>query len=137
MASTRKPSPLTTGNPALVPIPPSTSGSTDTKRPSKQTRGSQQAKVVDILEELKKSLALARPLAATSGADSIVTVEELFPVAAHAVAVFGDEHKATHWFSMTPLRELNGRTPAQAVHEKGGIAQVEKILTRIEHNIPS
>jgi putative toxin-antitoxin system antitoxin component (TIGR02293 family) len=58
------------------------------------------------------------------------------PVIAHAVAVFGDEHKATHWLS-TPLTILNDRTPAEVLKSDEGIAQVEQILTRIEHNIPS
>jgi putative toxin-antitoxin system antitoxin component (TIGR02293 family) len=60
----------------------------------------------------------------------------LVPVIAHAVAVFGDEHKATHWLS-TPLPLLDDRTPAEVLQTKDGIARVEQILTRIEYNIPS
>jgi putative toxin-antitoxin system antitoxin component (TIGR02293 family) len=60
----------------------------------------------------------------------------LVPVIAHAVAVFGDEHKATHWLS-TPLPLLDDRTPAEVLQTKDGIARIEQILTRIEYNIPS
>ena len=63
-------------------------------------------------------------------------VTRLVPVIAHAVAVFGDEHKATHWLS-TPLAILQDRTPAEVLRSDEGIAQIEQILTRIEHNIPS
>jgi putative toxin-antitoxin system antitoxin component (TIGR02293 family) len=55
---------------------------------------------------------------------------------AHAVAVFGDEHKATHWLS-TPQRILGGRSPVDVIQSESGIELVEQILTRIEHNIPS
>ena len=71
---------------------------------------------------------------------SVVTsptaVANLVPVIAHAVAVFGDEQKATHWLS-TPLRILGDRTPAELMVSAEGIALVERTLTRIEHNIPS
>ena len=60
----------------------------------------------------------------------------LVPVIAHAVAVFGDEQKATHWLS-TPLAILENRTPAELLASSDGIALVERTLTRIEHNIPS
>ena len=60
----------------------------------------------------------------------------LVPVIAHAVAVFGDEHKATHWLS-TPLAILGNRTPTELLSSSEGIALVERTLTRIEHNIPS
>ena len=60
----------------------------------------------------------------------------LVPVIAHAVAVFGDEQKATHWLS-TPLAILGNRTPAELLASNEGIALVEQTLTRIEHNIPS
>jgi putative toxin-antitoxin system antitoxin component (TIGR02293 family) len=58
------------------------------------------------------------------------------PVIAHAVAVFGDEQKATHWLS-TPLPLLHNETPAEVLQTKDGIARVEQILIRIEPNIPS
>jgi putative toxin-antitoxin system antitoxin component (TIGR02293 family) len=60
----------------------------------------------------------------------------LVPVIAHAIAVFGDEHKATHWLS-TPLPLLEDKTPAEVLQTRDGIARIEQILTRIEHNIPS
>ena len=65
---------------------------------------------------------------------SVVAV--LVPVIAHAVAVFGDERKATHWLS-TPLEVLGNRTPTELLASNEGIALVERTLTRIEHNIPS
>ena len=60
----------------------------------------------------------------------------LVPVIAHAVAVFGDEQKATHWLS-TPLRVLGNRSPAELLASNEGLAMVEQTLTRIEHNILS
>jgi putative toxin-antitoxin system antitoxin component (TIGR02293 family) len=60
----------------------------------------------------------------------------LVPVIAHAVAVFGDEQKATHWLS-TPLAILGNRTPSELMVSSDGIGLVEQTLTRIEHNIPS
>jgi putative toxin-antitoxin system antitoxin component (TIGR02293 family) len=57
-------------------------------------------------------------------------------VIAHAVAVFGDEQKATHWLS-TPLALLGNRTPAELLASNEGLVLVEQTLTRIEHNIPS
>jgi putative toxin-antitoxin system antitoxin component (TIGR02293 family) len=63
-------------------------------------------------------------------------VARLVPVIAHAVAVFGDEQKATHWLS-TPLDILENRTPAELLGNDEGIQLVERTLTRIEHNIPS
>ena len=63
-------------------------------------------------------------------------VARLVPVIAHAVAVFGDEQKATHWLS-TPLAFLGNRTPAELLATNEGLALVEQTLTRIEHNIPS
>jgi putative toxin-antitoxin system antitoxin component (TIGR02293 family) len=63
-------------------------------------------------------------------------VARLVPVIAHAVAVFGDEQKATHWLS-TPLAILENRTPTDLLASEEGIEIVERTLTRIEHNIPS
>jgi putative toxin-antitoxin system antitoxin component (TIGR02293 family) len=63
-------------------------------------------------------------------------VARLVPVIAHAVAVFGDEQKATHWLS-TPLTILKNQAPADLLTSDEGIQLVERTLTRIEHNIPS
>ena len=68
-----------------------------------------------------------------SGAGS--DVGPAIPIVAHAIAVFGDEHKASHWLQ-TPLALLGDRTPAQVL-SRGDIHAVDAILTRIEHNIPS
>jgi uncharacterized protein (DUF2384 family) len=52
-----------------------------------------------------------------------------------AVEAFGDEIKASRWLSL-PNRDLDGRTPIQAVQANGYDMQVlEPILTRIEHGI--
>ena len=67
---------------------------------------------------------------------SPIVVARMVPVIAHAVAVFGDEQKATHWLS-TPLAILENRTPAELLASDEGIELVERTLTRIEHNIPS
>jgi putative toxin-antitoxin system antitoxin component (TIGR02293 family) len=63
-------------------------------------------------------------------------VARLVPVIAHAVAVFGDEQKATHWLS-TPLAILENRAPTDLLTSDEGIELVERTLARIEHNIPS
>ena len=63
-------------------------------------------------------------------------VHRLVPVVAHAIAVFGDERKAAHWFD-TPLPLLDGRTPSELLETEEGAARVEQILTRIEHNVAS
>jgi len=67
---------------------------------------------------------------------SLPAVERILPIVAHAVAVFGDENKASHWLA-TPLPLLQNRSPSQVLEEQGGIELVEQVLTRIEHNIPS
>jgi uncharacterized protein (DUF2384 family) len=58
----------------------------------------------------------------------------IVPVIAHAVVVFGDEHKASHWLS-TPLPLFGGRAPSELLATEDGIRLVEQTLTRIEHNI--
>jgi putative toxin-antitoxin system antitoxin component (TIGR02293 family) len=60
----------------------------------------------------------------------------IVPVIADAVAVFGDENKAAQWLS-TPLALFANRSPSQVLEDEGGIEAVDRILTRIEHNIPS
>jgi len=58
----------------------------------------------------------------------------IVPVIAHAVGVFGDEHKASHWLA-TPLAHFGGRAPSELLESEEGIRLVEQILTRIEHNV--
>jgi len=70
------------------------------------------------------------------GANPALDVERIVPVVAHAVAVFGDEKKASHWLA-TPLPVLGDRSPSQLLDAQEGIELVEQVLTRIEHNIPS
>jgi len=62
-------------------------------------------------------------------------VDRLLPIVAHAVAVFGDEQRASHWFK-TPLAILDDLSPAQIL-ARGGGDRIDQILTRIEYNIPS
>lgn len=65
-----------------------------------------------------------------------MNLKRIVPVVAHAVAVFGDEKKASHWLA-TPLPILGDRSPSQLLEGQEGIELVEQVLTRIEHNIPS
>jgi putative toxin-antitoxin system antitoxin component (TIGR02293 family) len=57
-------------------------------------------------------------------------------VIAHAVVVFGDEQKATHWL-FSPLSLFKNQAPQDLVSTDEGLAMVEQTLSRIEHNIPS
>lgn len=70
----------------------------------------------------------------TEGA--VVAIDRVVPIVAHAVAVFGDEQKASHWLA-TPLPLLGDRSPAQVLARGGDLDGIDQILTRIEHNIPS
>jgi hypothetical protein len=67
---------------------------------------------------------------------SPLNVGQILPIIAHAVAVFGDEKKASHWLE-TPLPLLGDRSPSETLETPEGITLVEQVLTRIEHNIPS
>lgn len=64
-----------------------------------------------------------------------IQLERVIPIVAHAVAVFGDEQKASHWLD-APLALLGNRSPVEVL-SGGDIQAVDTILTRIEHNIPS
>ena len=64
-----------------------------------------------------------------------IVVDRLARVIAHAVAVFGDEHKAAHWLA-TPLPVLEDRSPAELLASEEGLELVERTLTRIELKIP-
>jgi len=61
-------------------------------------------------------------------------ISHIVPVVAHAVAVIGDEHKASHWLS-TPLAILENRAPSELLTSTEGIQRVDDVLTRMEHNI--
>lgn len=63
-------------------------------------------------------------------------MSRIVPVIAHAVAVFGDEGKASHWF-LTRLPLLGDRSPSQVLEHADGPERIDQMLTRIEHNIPS
>jgi uncharacterized protein (DUF2384 family) len=67
---------------------------------------------------------------------AVIEIGRLVPVVAHAVAVFGDEQKASHWF-VSPLPLLGNLSPMQALARRDGVETIDRILTRIEYNIPS
>ena len=69
-------------------------------------------------------------------AECAVDIRRILPVVAHAVAVFGDEKKASHWLTAC-LPILGDRSPSQLLKRHDGVDLIEQILTRIEHNIPS
>ena len=77
---------------------------------------------------------VATPVAATE--DAVADIDRIVPIVAHAVAVFGDEQKASHWLA-TPLALLGNRSPVQILARGGDFEAIDQILTRIEHNIPS
>ena len=64
-----------------------------------------------------------------------IVVAGLVRVIAHAVAVFGDEERAAHWLS-APLAALDDRAPAEHLATREGVDRVERLLIRIELNIP-
>jgi RNA polymerase sigma-70 factor (ECF subfamily) len=80
--------------------------------------------------------AIDSPRGPDAGEMRIGPLDVILPVVAHAVAVFGDEKKASHWLA-TPLPLLGDRSPSQLLKEQEGIELVDQVLTRIEHNIPS
>jgi putative toxin-antitoxin system antitoxin component (TIGR02293 family) len=63
-------------------------------------------------------------------------IDRLVRLAAHAIAVFGDQGKASHWVTM-PLPLLDHRSPEEVIFGEGDFERIDQILTRIEHNIPS
>jgi putative toxin-antitoxin system antitoxin component (TIGR02293 family) len=75
-------------------------------------------------------------IALSSAESAAIQMGRLLPVVARAIAVFGDERKATHWLA-APLSILGDRSPAEVLQRRDGVERVEQILTRIEHNIPS
>lgn len=60
-----------------------------------------------------------------------IRCNHLVLVVAHAAAVFGDEHKASHWFA-TPSPFFDGRAPSELIETDDGIALVEQTLSRID-----
>jgi putative toxin-antitoxin system antitoxin component (TIGR02293 family) len=55
---------------------------------------------------------------------SQLIVSRIVPVVAHAVVVFGDEHKASHWLS-TPLPLFEDRAPSELLETDEGLQLVE------------
>jgi putative toxin-antitoxin system antitoxin component (TIGR02293 family) len=69
-------------------------------------------------------------------ADESDRLYRLARIAAHAVAVFGSEDKASAWLRR-PNRALNGELPIQVLDTDVGARQVEDILGRLEHGAVS
>jgi putative toxin-antitoxin system antitoxin component (TIGR02293 family) len=67
-------------------------------------------------------------------ADESDRLYRLARVAAHAVAVFGTEEKASAWLRR-PNRALNSELPIRLLDTDVGTRQVEDILGRLEHGI--
>jgi putative toxin-antitoxin system antitoxin component (TIGR02293 family) len=84
----------------------------------------------------KRPAANPAPKQRTSTVGAPANVDRIIPIVAHAVAVFGDEQKASHWLT-NPLPALGNRSPVQVLTRGGDFDSVDQILTRIEHNIPS
>lgn len=68
------------------------------------------------------------------GKDAMLWDNRRRAVLAHAVETFGSDVKANHWLNQ-PLRIFQGRTPLNVLETDPD--EVEKVLTRIEENIPS
>jgi RNA polymerase sigma-70 factor (ECF subfamily) len=93
--------------------------------------------VKDLVSHGEQSQHVRRgPGEITIGASFPQDVKRILPVIAHAVGVFGDEKKASHWLA-TPLPLFGDRSPSQLLEGQEGTELVEQVLTRIEHNIPS
>jgi putative toxin-antitoxin system antitoxin component (TIGR02293 family) len=67
---------------------------------------------------------------------TVIDIDRIIPIVAHAVVVFGDAQKASHWL-VTPLALLGDRSPSQILAGGGDGEDIERILTRIEYDIPS
>jgi putative toxin-antitoxin system antitoxin component (TIGR02293 family) len=67
-------------------------------------------------------------------ADESDRLYRLARMAAHAVAVFGTEDKATTWLHR-PNRALGGETPVRLLGTDIGARQVEEVLGRLEHGL--
>ena len=66
---------------------------------------------------------------------TVAEMDRVVPIVAYAIGVFGVEQKASRWFR-TPLPLLGNVTPSEVL-ARGGGEEIDNILTRIEHNIPS
>jgi putative toxin-antitoxin system antitoxin component (TIGR02293 family) len=67
--------------------------------------------------------------------DWIVDVSASNPaVWKHALSVFGDARKAARWLA-TPLFELDGQTPEQALENDPKTDAVSAILDRIDYGV--
>jgi putative toxin-antitoxin system antitoxin component (TIGR02293 family) len=92
----------------------------------------------DVLAELlgisQKTLSRAR--AANSLLDAVAS-DRLFRVgriAALAIGVLEDEHRALHWLRRAQVG-LGGRTPVSMLGTDIGCTEVERLLLRVEHGV--
>ena len=91
-----------------------------------------------LADHLSRKRRSVKPLA-TQGAtteSAAVEIGRIVRIVAHAVGVFGDEQKASHWL-VTPLALLGNLSPTEVLAGGGDGNVIDQILTRIEHNIPS
>lgn len=91
-------------------------------------------------EEIETVIALpTRTLTRRKQARQLQSVESdrllrLARVAAHAIATLGSAEKAAQWLHRSN-RSLGGETPLQQLDTDLGTAQVDDVLTRIEHGV--
>lgn len=91
-------------------------------------------------EEIETVIALpARTLTRRKQAQHLQAVESdrllrLARVAAHAIVALGSAEKAAQWLHR-PNRALGGDTPLNRLDTDLGTAQVDDVLTRLEHGI--
>ena len=57
--------------------------------------------------------------------------EEITKVTELAIKVLGDKDKAEAWL-ISPLKSLNGQTPASILENDGGLEEVRALLQKIE-----
>jgi putative toxin-antitoxin system antitoxin component (TIGR02293 family) len=88
-----------------------------------------------VLQMPARTLARRRQ-AQKLAADESDRLYRLVRVAAHAVDVLGSEEKAAAWLRH-PNRALNSEPPLHLLDTDVGSRQVEDVLGRIEHGIPS
>jgi putative toxin-antitoxin system antitoxin component (TIGR02293 family) len=84
-----------------------------------------------VLQMPARTLARRRQ-ARRLAADESDRLYRLARIAAHAVAVFGSEDKASLWLRR-PNRALNGEWPIRMLDTDIGTRQIEDLLGRIEH----
>lgn len=100
--------------------------------------------VMDLLglsaDSVSASLSLPKRTLARRKEQARLSAEEsdrllrLARVAAAAVEIFGEPHKASAWLQK-PNRALGNATPLSQMDTDVGVRQVERVLGRIEHGV--